>query len=250
MAAYDEACKIFCGAHHEQDPRQHLASSSFVQGEVLCYRIVMWCIFIYPPCTTTSTKNNQTEWFEVAQGLRQGCLLLSPLLFNGFFAAVLLVAQEISSEDADIHVDLIHLKEKPSEVGPETALGCVRRAIWGMMLYADDACMVSRSPRGLERMMVVFVEIFGVFSLAISESKTEAMCMPVPCALAMQRVLNTPGLQYRQTTSFTYLGGTVTETPNLSDEIFRWICASWMSFRRYTRKLCDHPKASLQHLKA
>ena len=32
-----------------------------------------------------------SEWFEVAQGLRQACVL-SPPLFNVFFAAILLIA--------------------------------------------------------------------------------------------------------------------------------------------------------------
>ena len=37
------------------------------------------------------------------------------------------------------------------------------------------------------------------------------------------------GQQYRQTTFFIYLEGTVTETPNLSDEIDLRIRAGWMS---------------------
>ena len=141
------------------------------------------------------------EWFEVAQGLRQGCVL-SPLLFNVLFAAILLVALERLSEDADTLVDLVHLQEQPSKVGPETALECVGRAIRGM-LHADDACIVSRSPRGLGRMMAVFVKVFGTFGLTISESKIETMYMPIPRAPAKQIVFNATRQQYRQTTSFT-----------------------------------------------
>ena len=121
--------------------------------------------------------------------------------------------------------------------------------LFGGMLFADDAFIVSRSPRGLKRMMAVLVEVFGAFGLTISESKTETMCMPIPRAPATQIVFNATRQQYRQTTSFTYLGSAVTETPNLPDEIDRWIRAGWMRFRRYTRELNDRPKASLLHLK-
>ena len=103
----------------------------------------------------------------------------------------LLVALERFSKDEGVLADPIHLQEEqPSKVGPETTLEFVRRAIWGM-LYADDACSVSRSPRGLWRMMAVFVEVFGTFgSTIISENKTETMCMPIPHALATNAVFS------------------------------------------------------------
>ena len=61
----------------------------------------------------------RSEWFEVAQGLRQGCVL-SSLLVNVFLSAILFVALERFSNDAGILADLIHLQEQPSKVGPET----------------------------------------------------------------------------------------------------------------------------------
>ena len=68
----------------------------------------------------------------------------------------------------------VHLKEPSTSMGPELAMYYARRAVWGL-LYADDACIVSRSPQGLAKMMEVVVEVCRAFALTASLKKTEIM---------------------------------------------------------------------------
>ena len=145
--------------------------------------------------------------------------------------------------------DLIHLQEQPSKVGLETALECFWRAIWGM-LDADDACIVSRSPRGLGRMMAVFVEVFGTFGLTISREQDEDHVHVHPACTGNEDNLQRHGATVPPDNLLHLFGGTVTETPNLSDEINQQIRVGWMGFKCYTRELYDRPKVSLLPLKA
>ena len=144
-----------------------------------------------------------SKWFKVTQGFRRGCVL-SLLLFNVFFTVIPLVALKRFIGDADILEGFAHLREQLSKVSPETALECVRRAVW-RMLYAGDVSIVTQSTRGLERMTAAFVEVVGAFGLTTSKSKAETMCMPIARAPATQIVFNATGQQYRQKTSFAYL---------------------------------------------
>ena len=112
------------------------------------------------------------------QGLRQGCVL-APLLFNIFFAAVINLASTRSKADKGITDALVHLRKKRGAGGRgEATVGesALATPLWGM-LYADDAGVVSQSPEQLRKMMEVIVVVCAAFGLAVSEAKTEIMCL-------------------------------------------------------------------------
>ena len=106
------------------------------------------------------------------------------------------------------------------------------RAVWGI-LYADDTCIVLRSPQGLAKVMKVIVEVCRAFALTVSAKKTETMCMPPPRTSRTMVRVEVAVQIYKQVQPFTYLGGAMTETPDMLVEITRRTCACWTRIRRY-----------------
>ena len=189
-----------------------------------------------------------SAWFNVCQGLQQGCVS-SPLSFNIFLAAVITVVLQMFAEDPLIVSDLVYLNDAPKgkdgRPREEGTLEMVRRAVWGM-LYADDAGVVSTSPRGLTRIMDVIVVACQDFGLTVSEKKTEAMHLwshPNTASKALR--IEAAGQRYKQKTDFVYLGGAISESADLDTEIKRRIGAAWASVRKYSSQLYNRRNARL-----
>ena len=71
------------------------------------------------------------------------------------------------------------------------------------------------------------------------------MTLPPPRAPVEKMQMEAAGQRYNQTDSFVYLGGTVSETPDVSAEISRRTRACWMHVKKYAVQLYDRPTVPL-----
>ena len=101
--------------------------------------------------------------------------------------------------------------------------------LWGV-LYADDAVIVSRSSRGLEKMMTVIVTACSSFGLTVSEAKPDIMCLETKGVGKVSFTINSQ--VYKQTVQFVYLGGVITPARDCSMKITRRLQRAWAYFQR------------------
>ena len=186
-----------------------------------------------------------SDWFEVGQGLRQGCNL-APLLFNLFFSAMLMVAVDKFTRDEDVMEDVVKIKSTVTEgKGKRAKVVEVVKMLWSM-LYADDAGIVSRSPESLEKMMSIIVNVSGLFGLMVSEAKTEIMCMLEKGVEQRIFKVNAAGQVYKQTDTFVYLGGTIRQDGSMDAEIAGRVSRAKNCFRRNSQSVYDRRGINLR----
>ncbi|CAB1099251.1 unnamed protein product [Ectocarpus sp. CCAP 1310/34] len=148
-----------------------------------------------------------SERFDVGLGLRQACNL-APLLFNLFFATVLMVAVAEFDKDPKVTADMFKIGtqvgytgKRGRSAGKKTTVVTDAEAMWAMR-YADDAAIVSRSP--------------------------------------------TAGQTYKQTDLFVYLGRTISADGKADGEITSRSCRVWKCYRRNSASMYDRRRATRQ----
>ena len=112
------------------------------------------------------------------------------------FSLVLSNILQRSIEDTVILATLVYLEERPTSVGPESAIYYIRRAVWGV-LDTDGACIVSRSPWGLTKSMKVIVDVCRSIILSMSAKKTHIIFIPPPRTPRMMKGVNSVGQTYK-----------------------------------------------------
>ena len=95
----------------------------------------------------------------------------------------------------------------------------------------------------------VIVVVCAAFGLAVSEAKTEIMCLRAAKGMPESTAvfsLEAAGQVYNLTNEFVYLGGVGNHNADLSVKVGRRIRNAWWSFRKYTLELYDRPSAPLE----
>ena len=181
---------------------------------------------------------NFSKPFYIRSGVKQGCVL-APTLFGIFFSLMLKHALGDSTEGILLHTrsdgklfNLSRLKAKSK----------IRRALIRDMLFADDAAIVAHTQEELQRLMDRFSNACSAFGLTISIKKTEVMGQGVEDAPRIK--VNNEVLVV--SSSFTYLGSTISDDLSLNKELDRRIGKACTTFSKLSERVWTNKKLTIK----
>lgn len=178
-----------------------------------------------------SANGEQSDFFPVSCGVKQGCVL-APTLFAIYFAAV--VSETIQKVPTGIHIrfrtdgmlfNLSRLKARTK----------VSYKMITEIMYADDLCFLAESPTSLQELMTGLDEACSKFGLKISVSKTEVMTTGLQTDEPLRICLGRDVLKCVE--KFKYLGSTITSQCDLDAEINSRIGAASASYGKLRSKV-------------
>ena len=182
-----------------------------------------------------AVDGDQTDFFPVTCGVKQGCVL-APTLFALYFAVVVREVLHTVSQGVRIRFrtdgslfNLARLKARTK----------VSYALITEIMYADDLCFLAESPHSLQQLMSAFHQECHKFGLKISVNKTEVMSLDIHGHETLTINLGEDVL--KQVDKFRYLGSTVTSKCDLDAEINSRVGAAAAAFGKLcTKVFCSH----------
>ncbi|CAH2242221.1 jg25154 [Pararge aegeria aegeria] len=176
-------------------------------------------------------QGEQSEFFNVSCGVKQGCVL-APTLFALYFSIVVREALQTSNEGIRIRFRTDGGVFNLSRLRAYTK---VSYDIITEIMYADDLCLVAESPDGLQHLMTSLDVSCRRFGLKINVTKTEVMALDTSIDEPMAIKLEDESLG--QVQKFKYLGSVITSRSHLDSEINCRIGAAAAAFGKLRDKV-------------
>lgn len=185
-----------------------------------------------------------TEWFEVNNGLRQGCLL-SPALFNIYIDRVI----RKTIEGLDIKRYGIEIKYTMPD--GRRHLNTINEGVEYILelLYADDLVLICNSQEALNEILQRFEKFTREAGLTISVAKTKQLITETNEPTITESLVIERGdekLEVERVKSFTYLGSMVNESCTTTKEIERRINLGLFKFQQLRKPLWNQSSVSIE----
>ena len=178
-----------------------------------------------------AVEDDQSSFFSVTCGVKQGCVL-APTLFALYFAVV--VREVLNSSPEGVRIRY-RTDGKLFNLNRLKATTKVSYAHIQDIMYADDLCFVAESPEVLQQLVTNLHKQCCTFGLKISIKKTEVMSSDNHGRQELTIMLGEDVL--KQVDKFRYLGSIITSKCDLDAEINSRIGAAAAAFGKFDKKV-------------